>query len=203
VVPEKGYIAHLLRHFEDEAVFSVGCKEIEVVDGQEFVSGRTVGRFSRGFLVHSRAEKQVTGVTFWNFGGSMAASRAKYLELDGMDELYAPAYWEDIDLGYRAMQRGWKNIFEEKAVVYHKHETTNVSVFGRRKLELMSFRNQILFVWKNIRGWQLVEHFLWLPYHLLFTTLRSKGLFLVAMLQAIWRWMSFPRGAEEIESVEE
>jgi hypothetical protein len=26
---------------------------------------------------------------------------------------------------------------------------------------------------------------------------------LVAMLQAIWRWMSFPRGAEEIESVEE
>ena len=117
----------------------------------------------------------------------MAVERQKYLQLGGMDSLFTPAYWEDIDLCWRARQRGWKILFEKDAVVYHEHETTNKSVFGKSKMKLYAYQNQILFVWKNIRGRQLFEHFLWLPYHLVFTTIRSKGLFFLAFLLAVIR----------------
>lgn len=188
VIPESNFLSPLLRHFTDKKVFSVGCKE---KDNNGNISGRTEGDFQRGFIVHWRPEDQQSQSTFWNFGGSMAIDRDKYLQLGGMDEIFSPAYWEDNDLCWRAKQKGWKILFEKDSVVHHKHETTNDSEFGQRKIEIMSFRNQILFVWKNIRGVQLIKHFFWLPYHLVFTTIRSKGTFLIAFYQAIIRWISY------------
>jgi len=86
-------------------------------------------------------------------------------------------------------QQDWKIIFEPEAQVYHNHETTNVTVFGQKQIELMAMRNQILFVWKNIRGRQLIEHWLWLPYHLIFTNIRTKGIFFTALVQATIKWL--------------
>lgn len=185
VVPKKNFIKPLIDHFQDNLVFSVGCREIELKKGKKIVSGRTAGSFKRGFLVHYRPKNQTSQDTFWTFGGSMAVSRKKYLAIGGMDKIYSPAYWEDIDLCWRARKRGWKILFEKNSIVYHHHETTNLSAFGQRQLKTYAMRNQILFVWKNIRGWQLIEHFLWLPYHLIFTTLRTKGIFLIAYFLAI------------------
>ena len=106
-----------------------------------------------------------------------------------MDKLYKPAYWEDIDLSWNAREKyGWKILFEPRSQVYHNHETTNVSVFGLRRMETMASRNQWLFVWKNIRGLKLLQHFLWLPYHLTFTTVRTKGVFAIGFFQAVIHW---------------
>jgi len=187
VSPKKNFLKPLIKHFTDSSVFSVGCREIEIKNGKKFISGRTEGKFKRGFLIHWRPQDQESYDTLWTFGGSMAVERQKYLQLGGMDSLFTPAYWEDIDLCWRARQRGWKILFEKDAVVYHEHETTNKSVFGKSKMKLYAYQNQILFVWKNIRGRQLFEHFLWLPYHLVFTTIRSKGLFFLAFLLAVIR----------------
>ena len=193
VVPKKDFLKPLLKHFENGQIFSVGCREIGIKKGKKFISGRTEGKFKRGFLVHWRPKDQESQETLWSFGGSMAVDKKKYLQLGGMDELYSPAYWEDIDLCWRAKEKGWIILFEKNAVVFHNHETTNVSIFGKTRIQLYGFRNQILFVWKNIRGRQLLEHFLWLPYHLIFTTIESRGLFLLAFLLAIWRRISYSR----------
>lgn len=187
VVPQKDFLKPLIKHFRDKIVFSVGCKEVQLKDGKKIISGRTEGKFSRGFLMHWRPKDQKSQDALWTFGGSMAVNRKKYLKLGSMDELYSPAYWEDIDLCWRARKKGWKILFEKDALVYHNHETTNISVFGEKRMKVYAYRNQILFVWKNIRGRQLLEHFLWLPYHLIFTTIRSKGLFLLAFILAIFR----------------
>ena len=115
-----------------------------------------------------------------------------------MDKLYKPAYWEDIDLSWVAREKyGWKILFEPKSQVYHNHETTNVSVFGQRLMETMASRNQWLFVWKNIRGLKLLDHFLWLPYHLTFTTIRTKGVFAIGFFQAIIHWFKFNLGRHD------
>jgi len=187
VAPKKGFLKPLLKHFDDDKVFAVGCLEIQTINDKKEISGRSICRFKRGFLTHHKAENQQGHSTCWAAGGSMAVDRNKYLEIGGMDPLYKPAYWEDIDLSWQAKKRGWLVLFESKSQVYHNHETTNISAFGRKKMELMATRNQILFVWKNIRGRQLLEHFLWLPYHLVFTTVRTKGIFLEAFIQAVWR----------------
>jgi GT2 family glycosyltransferase len=191
VVPQIDFLPPLIKHFKDNNVFSVGSLEIEVNNGKKIISGRTEGDFQRGFLIHWRPTDQESQSTLWNFGGSMAVDRKKYLKLGGMDSLYSPAYWEDIDLCWRAAQKGWKIIFEKDSVVYHHHESTNQTVFGKKKMQEIAFRNQILFVWKNIRGEKLIKHFLWLPYHLIFTSIKTKGLFLKAFLNAIIRFTSY------------
>jgi len=188
VAPKPGFLKPLLKHFEDESVFAVGCLEIH--DGSR--SGRNQCEFKRGFLIHSAAPIESATKTTkncWASGGSAAFDRKKYLEIGGMDVIYKPAYWEDIDLSWRARElNGWKILFEPKSQVYHNHETTNVSVFGLRKMETMASRNQFIFVWKNYRGWKLFQHFLWLPYHLTITAWRTKGVFFVGFIQAIIHW---------------
>lgn len=184
VAPKKDFLKFLLPPFNQPDVFAVSCLEIQ----PNGVSGRNIYSFKRGFLIHSAAPV-TAGENCWATGGSSAFDRQKYLSLGGMDTLYKPAYWEDIDLSWQARSKGWIILFEPKAQVYHHHETTNVSVFGQRSMEQMALKNQILFVWKNIRGRQLGEHFLWLPYHLVFTTMRTRGLFIKAFMQALWRWI--------------
>ncbi|HSW90202.1 MAG TPA: glycosyltransferase family 2 protein [Patescibacteria group bacterium] len=191
VSPKKDFLEHLLVHFKDEKVFAVGCKEIATnEDGKEF--GRNGGKFMRGFLVHWREEYQDGTQTLWVSGGSGAFRKSMWEHLGGFDPDYRPAYWEDIDLSWRARKKGWKVLFEPKSLVYHNHESTNTNVFGKNQMEVMAYKNQILFMWKNAKGVELLKHFLWLPYHLFFTSIRSNGRFLRGFLAALTQYF-FPR----------
>lgn len=184
VSPDKDFLRYLLPHFRDKKVFAVGCKELAAnEDDKEY--GRNEAHFERGFLVHNRAEYQDGQETFWASGGSAAFRKLMWDKLHGFDLAYRPAYWEDIDLSYRARQKGWKVIFESRAVVHHVHESTNTSVFGKKQMETMAYKNSILFMWKNARGELLVQHLIWLPYHLVFTSIRSEGRFLKGFFLAI------------------
>jgi len=173
VSPEVNFLEPLIKHFEDPKVFAVGCKERGVIKGKVIYSGRSEAKFERGFLVHWRAADQNKKDTFWATGGSMAVDRKKWLEIGGMDILFKPAYWEDIDLSWRARKKGWKIIFEPNSIVNHHHETTNISVFGRQQMKIFAYKNQFLFVWKNGDWRMLVSHVFWLPYHF-FKALISK-----------------------------
>jgi GT2 family glycosyltransferase len=163
VQPEPDVLTHLLPHFQDSQVFAVGCHEIEV--NQDGISGgKNKLWFSRGMFMHSRADEFTAGATAWASGGSSMFDRRKWLELGGFDSAYYPAYWEDVDLSFRARKRGWKVLFEPKAQVYHNHETTNSDVFGQAKIETMSWKHATTFVRKNGTLWQQLLHLLWQPY---------------------------------------
>lgn len=160
VVPHKGCLKNLLPYFEDEDVFAVGPLEIE--HGEK--KGKNKLWFERGMFIHSAGDDLKSGPTAWVSGGSGLFDKNKWMEIGGFDKLYYPAYWEDIDLSFQARKRGWKVLFEEKAVVDHNHETTNISVFGQRKMDKMSWRNGNKFAWKNGNFWQKLAHLLWKPY---------------------------------------
>lgn len=182
VSPEKDFLPPLLPYFSDQSIFAVGCKELS---SNGVVSGKAQAHFERGFYVHNRDHEQKTGITAWVAGGSGAFRRSMWLMLGGFDLDFKPAYGEDIDLSYRAQMRGWQTWFESKSVVHHVHESTNDSVFGQQRIEIMSFKNDFLFMWKNTRGKILLSHFAWLPYHFVFTTLRSNGRFLQGFIRAL------------------
>lgn len=187
VSPRAGYLKPLLAHFENnQALFSVGSKEIEEVDGQKVESGRALGSFQRGLIVHWRPDNQSKSTTLWTTGGSMAVSRKIWQEMGGMDTLFKPAYWEDIEICYRAQKRGYGVIFEPSSVVEHHHETTNVAALGKPVMNVAAFKNQLLFMWKNITDIQMViQHLCWLPYHLIVTSYKTKGLFLQGFFKAV------------------
>ena len=69
---------------------------------------------------------------FYGGGGSCAFDRRKFLELGGFDELLAPFYLEDTDLGYMAWKRGWKVLYEPRSMVYHEHRGTIGKTFHER-----------------------------------------------------------------------
>ena len=80
-----------------------------------------------------------------------------------MDEkLFAPFYWEDIDLSYRAQKRGYTVLWEPRARVDHIHEST-ISKLSPKYTERIRERNQLVFIWKNLTSKNLSKkHMSWL-----------------------------------------
>jgi len=188
VQPKADFLTPLMAHFTDEKVFAVGCKEVNFENGKKIFGGRGEMDFRRGLAVHWRPKDQDTSKTMWVSGGSAAFRRDIWLKLGGFDKLFYPAYEEDRDLSWQALKSGYVLRFEPRAVVIHHHEATNKPVFGRNLIEIMSLKNQLLFVWKNISQPKLLaEHLFWLPYHLTVTSVRTGGAFLPAFIWALWQ----------------
>lgn len=186
VNPHSDFLLSALPHFKDEKVFAVGFGEVNSEDSKIVSGGRGVSRFERGLVVHWRPKDQISPSASWLSGGSMAFRKGIWDKLGGFDELFRPAYEEDRDLCWQALKSGYKIVFEPKAVVEHFHESTNLKLFGKTKISLYSLKNQLLFVWKNISSpWYLLNHLIWLPYHLVLTTVRTGGIFLAAFLWAL------------------
>lgn len=188
IIPEKGFLSALVPHFSEEDVFAVGCMDKSVEENGIILRGKGIGRFERGFLVHSKGDTGF-GSTLWVNGGSGAFNREKFLALGGFDTVYDPFYYEDIDLSYRAWKRGWRTLFEPKAVVLHKHEEGAIkSNFSKFYVKVVAYRNQFIFVWKNITDFQmLLSHILWLPYHAIRALLSFDFAFFDGFLMAILR----------------
>ncbi len=190
VSPRSDFLSSVMPHFADEKVFAVGFGEINSVEGKIVSGGRGVSKFERGLVTHWRPKDQKSPAVTWISGGSMAFNKNIWNRLGGFDELFRPAYEEDRDLCWQALKSGCKIVFEPKAVVEHFHESTNLKLFGKTRISLYSLKNQLLFVWKNISSpGYLFNHLLWLPYHLILTTIRTRGVFLVA---CCWALIQFP-----------
>jgi len=163
VSPAPDAVKVLSGHFEDERVFAVGCLELLPLNDNER-SGKNKLWFEKGLYHHSKAEDFEFGHTAWASGGSGMFDRSKWLELGGFDQLFFPAYWEDIDLSARAKKRGWQVLFDPNAIVYHAHESTNSDVFGQQKIKEMSWRNADRFTWRNANIFQKVQFLIYKPY---------------------------------------
>lgn len=174
VEPEKGFLEPVFTHFRDPDVFAVGCLEKSLENGKIILRGRGLARWINGYYIHKRGEVDKTN-TAWVSGGSGAFRRTMWDTLGGMDTLYNPFYWEDIDLSYRARKAGWRTLFEPKSVVHHYHEEGKiVNAFTPGDIKRIAFRNQYIFIWKNVTDpgvfW---NHVVWTPIRLLQTILRG------------------------------
>lgn len=65
------------------------------------------------------------------------------------------AYFEDIDIGYRAKIHGYQNQFAPNAVVYHAGSATSGSRYNAFKTKLAS-RNSVYLIYKNMPLLQLL-----------------------------------------------
>lgn len=165
VSPNLDIVDHLLPYFKNKKTFAVGCLDLSIENGITVKRGRGIGKFHNGFLIHKKGMASVNNKTLWVAGGSGMFNKSVWQKLGGMDTIYSPFYWEDIDLSYRALKSGYEIYFEKKAQVTHNHDTGSIlSSYSKKYIYKISLRNQIIFVWKNITDKKyLIEHF----YHLL------------------------------------
>jgi GT2 family glycosyltransferase len=158
------FLAPLLKGFEDPEVFAVSCQIFFSDPGKlREETGLTQGWWQDGTLrVRHRIDDQVDDLfpCFYGGGGSCAFDRHKFLELGGFDELLAPFYLEDTDLGYLAWKRGWKVLYQPRSVVFHEHRGTIGKKFSAEFIQSVLRKNYLLFCWKNIHEWpRLTNHF--------------------------------------------
>jgi GT2 family glycosyltransferase len=186
VIPHKGFLEPLLKHFSDEKVFGVGCMDESVEDGQVVLRGRGIGKWHRGFLMHHKGDVAKTN-TLWVSGGSSAFRTSVWRKLGGLNRLYNPFYWEDIDLSYRAQKAGYEVYFEPKSVVTHEHEAGAIKTnIKQSRVTKIAYRNQFFFVWLNITDPSYIaSHIFWLPYHLLKAVFRKDIEFLLGFFNAL------------------
>ncbi len=105
---EPDFLAPLLEGFTDETVFAVSCQIFlgDLTKRRE-ETGLTQGWWQEGGLQVTHREDPAVNrpfPCFYGGGGSCAFDRAKFLELGGFDELLAPFYLEDTDLGYHGVE---------------------------------------------------------------------------------------------------
>lgn len=165
---EPNFLDPLLKHFESPDVFAVGAR-LEALEGFRCETGLTRGMFRYGLFTmeHNRDTYDIAVSSLYPSGSAMAVDREKFLTLGGFDELFAPFYWEDTDLGYRAWKRGWRVLFEPRSIAYHTHRGT-IRNYPTRFINLICERNRWLFTWKDLIDQTLwLKHFVWLPVRLM------------------------------------
>lgn len=187
VEPEKGFSEALLSHFKDPDVFAVGCLDKSFEESKVILRGRGIAHWYRGFFVHARGEVDKKD-TAWVSGGSGAFRKSMWDELGGMDTLYSPFYWEDIDLSYRARKAGWKIVFEPKSIVRHYHEEGKIKrEFTPAQVKRISYRNQFLFIWKNLTDTSILfSHAVWTPVRLVQALVRGDFMMIRGYMDALW-----------------
>jgi len=148
VRPEKNYLDTVFKHFEDKKVFAVTFNEKASSWPKLF--------WEKGKIQFSRGEdKKRCYYSAWASGGSAIFRRDVWDKVGGLDEIYAPWYWEDIDIGYRAWKYGYKIVWDPKALVIHDHESTSKKL-DLSYVNLIKQRNELLFNWLNIKDSKFV-----------------------------------------------
>lgn len=185
VIPSGDFLKPLLSHFNNENVFAVGCMDQSLENDKIILRGRGKGVWEKGFLVHSAAELDGKD-TLWVSGGSGAFRKNIWDKLGGLDQLYNPFYWEDIDLSYRARKSGYKTLFEEKSIVRHEHDKGVIKTkFRPENVKRIVYRNQFIFAWKNSDFNTLILGVFWLPYHLGNALITGNSALLAGFFEAL------------------
>lgn len=188
VRPEEGFLAPLVKHFDNPSVFAVGCLEKSIEGDHTVLRGRGEAKWEKGFFVHWRGEVN-RSTTAWVSGGSGAFRKSIWEKLGGMDTMFNPFYWEDIDLSYRAMKAGYTLVFESGSMIIHEH---GIGVIKREysdiRVKIIAYRNQFLFIWKNISGLNMIlAHAIWTPIRLMQSFFRRDSALLIGYILALLR----------------
>ncbi|NLL79549.1 MAG: glycosyltransferase family 2 protein [Clostridiales bacterium] len=154
-----GFVERLTGAIEsDERLFSVSARmlslrEPEVLDDAGDLYCALGWAFARG-KGRPKDRYNKKNEIFAACGGAAIYRREMLCKLGGFDENHF-AYLEDIDVGYRALIHGFRNLYEPSAMVLHAGSATTGSAHNPFKVRL-SARNSVYLAYKNMPFLQLV-----------------------------------------------
>ena len=140
-------IGVLLAHMNNE-LFGVSCAICDPHDGhiQEGLKKPHIRGSKIGY--YDDLSDQAEGETMYLCGGLALMDRAKLNTLGGYDTLYAPFYFEDMDLSLRAKQQGWISWYTSATKAIHQHSATIGSHFTKEEVQAVFIRNRVWISWR-------------------------------------------------------
>jgi GT2 family glycosyltransferase/glycosyltransferase involved in cell wall biosynthesis len=148
---EPGFFAALERAFQQVPDLFSATAQIHFPPGvRREETGKTVFAQSAPTDFPVRCDEPLPGedgsYVLYGSGGCSLYDAAKLRALGNVDEVYDPAYVEDLDLGYRAWQRGWPSVYVAGAQVEHRHRATTARYFTEEQLASILEINYLRFV---------------------------------------------------------
>ncbi len=140
---------------KDENIFAVGSKILLMDDKNRLHNAGSKiapwgGGYDIGFLDYDRKCYNVKREVGAVCGASMIVRRDLFQKIGGFDDSFF-AYFEDVDLCWRAWIYGYKVIYNPKSIVYHKLGGTWGRFENPRKI-YFSTRNRLFTLIKNFKS---------------------------------------------------
>jgi GT2 family glycosyltransferase/glycosyltransferase involved in cell wall biosynthesis len=148
---EPGFFAALQRAFQEVPNLFCATAQIRFPPGvRREETGKTVMAQTAPEDFPVRCDEPLPGedgsYVLYGSGGCSLYETAKLRALGNVDEVYDPAYVEDLDLGYRAWQRAWPSVYVAGAVVEHRHRATTARYYTEDQLAYILEINYLRFV---------------------------------------------------------
>jgi len=148
---EPGFFGALVGAFERVPGLFCATAQIRFPEGvRREETGKTVMAQAHPEDFPIRCDEPLPGedlsYVLYGSGGCSLYDAARLRALGGVDQAYEPAYVEDLDLGYRAWQRGWPSVYVAGAVVEHRHRATTSRYYTDAQLERILEVNYLKFL---------------------------------------------------------
>jgi len=163
---QSDFFNYFSAHFKDSDLFAVTVYATYFRSNTR-LDGGVIGQWKRGNLKLTKSyytsdhpHLKPPYLSFCVKGAYFFSDAKKVRELKGFDELFNPYVWEEMDLAYRALKRGWKIHYEPKCIARHDQSVTLRATDSRKRIKIISNRNRFIFMWKNIHSTRLlISHF--------------------------------------------
>jgi len=132
----KGAVDEMLKAFQNTPDCRIVGSVLKYPDGTMQEAGATLqpdghplrhGRNEPNFKPRKLPRFQAVGYVS---GACMMIRKSEFLEMDGFDEKYSPAYYEDTDLCMRSLLYGQKVYLSTRANCYHIENATTSTIEG-------------------------------------------------------------------------
>lgn len=151
-VADKDWLANLVNFLDKNSKAGIVTSKILTADGKNIDS--TGDLYTTWGLPYPRGRGEEVNDKYdegtWVFAASGGASlyRAEMLEQIGIFDSIFFAYYEDVDISFRAQLAGWKVGYQPTAVVHHKISATSSQI--KDFATYHTLKNLPLLFWKNV-----------------------------------------------------
>jgi GT2 family glycosyltransferase len=130
-LPKPGWLPPMIRLLQDEPSAGAVGGKLLYPDGTLQEAGGVI--FSDGSGCNFGKRDPYPNAPLFNFvrevdycsGALLAIRRTVFLEMDGFDRLFSPAYYEDTDLCFRLREKGYCVYYQPEATVVHVEGATS------------------------------------------------------------------------------
>lgn len=201
-VADKDWLKHLYEYIKKHDDVGIATCKLLHADGKTFDS--TADLYTVWGLPYPRGrdepatDKYDSETAIFGASGGASMYRTKMLAEIGVFDQDFFAYYEDIDLSFRAHLAGWKVRFVPESLVYHEQgKTAGKMRSGFTTYQFM--KNLPMVIIKDVPGkllWRVVPRF-WFAYTLFFINSFTKGKGGSALKGWLMSWVLLPKKLAE------
>jgi GT2 family glycosyltransferase len=202
VILSQNYFDSLFQYFDDQQMFGVmgriswkdgriqDAAKYPKVKGVQVVSTKNIIPAGPGFFP-----------TLFLSGANALVDRNRLMELGGMEELFSPYYFEDVDLSLRAWRLGWKCAYEHEAICFHATSAT-IGKNKKSKVKIIAKRNKFLLHWMHLQGVQRIGWCLEILFNSLFRWIALDKKYYSSLFQFLKMLKEANRSKEKFKTLQ-